>query len=46
MVDSPPYPCQLVLVAKLTAVLNEESGDTAPKPAGFRGRTPWTRCTG
>ena len=26
MVVSPAYPCQLVLVAKLTAVLNEESG--------------------
>jgi hypothetical protein len=25
MVVSPPYPCQLVLVAKLTAVLKEES---------------------
>ena len=43
MVDSPPYPCQFVLLAKLTAVLNEESGDTAPKPCGFSGSTPCTR---
>ena len=33
---SPPYPCQLVLVAKLAAVLNEESGVTAPNSCGFQ----------
>jgi hypothetical protein len=31
MVLSPPYPCQLVLVMKLAAVLNDESGVTAEK---------------
>jgi hypothetical protein len=40
MALSPPYPCQFVLVAKLAAVLNDESADTAPKPCGFSGRTP------
>jgi hypothetical protein len=32
-----------VFVEKLTAVLNEESGETAPSPSGFSGRMPWTR---
>src|SRR5215472_11198833 len=31
IVDSPEYPCQLVLVVKETAVFQEESGETAPK---------------
>jgi hypothetical protein len=37
MVVSPPYPCQLVFVAKLIAVLNDESGETAPNPMGLSG---------
>ena len=44
MVASPTYPCQLVFVAKLTAVLNDESGDTAPSPCGLRGSTCCRRC--
>jgi hypothetical protein len=32
-----------VTLAKLTAVLNAESGDTAPRPSGFSGRTPCSR---
>ena len=43
MVVSPPYPCQFVLVTKLTAVLKEESGLTAPRPAGLRGKEDWNR---
>ena len=43
MVDSPPYPCQFVLVAKLDAVLNDESGETPAMPAGVRGNMPWNR---
>jgi hypothetical protein len=44
MVVSPPYPCQFVLVAKLTAELNAESAETAPNPCGFTGSSPWIRC--
>ena len=44
MVDSPPYACQLVLVANETAVLNARSGATAPKPCGFHGSRPCARC--
>jgi hypothetical protein len=37
MVVSPPYDCQLVLVVKLTAVLNDNHGATAPSLAGLSG---------
>ena len=39
MVVSPAYDCQVVLVVKLAAVLNESSGPTAAKPCGFHGKT-------
>ena len=35
---------QVVLVAKLTAVFQDESGETAPKLCGLSGRNPCTRC--
>ncbi len=38
MVVSPPYPCQLVFDAKLTAVLNDESGETPAKSCGLSGQ--------
>ncbi len=44
MVDSPEYPCQLVLVMKLSAVLKEESGETLAKPCGFSGSHSCSRC--
>ena len=44
IVDSPEYPCQLVFVVKDTAVFHDESGETAPKPFGFRGRNCCRRC--
>ena len=37
MVVSGVYACQLVLVVKLTAVLNERSAATLPKPWGLSG---------
>ena len=40
MVLSPPYPCQFVFVTKLTAVLNDESGETAGNASGFSGKSP------
>jgi hypothetical protein len=33
-----------VFDAKLTAVLNDESGETAAKSCGFKGRNPCRRC--
>ena len=44
MVDSGTYDCQFVFVVKLTAVLNEESGEIAPSPCGLNGKTPCSRC--
>ncbi len=44
MVDSPLYACQLVLVVNDTAVLNARSGATPPKPCGFQGSRPCSRC--
>ena len=38
MLDSPAYPCQLVLVTKLTAVSNAESGVRFANACGFSGR--------
>ena len=43
MVDSPAYPCQFVLVVKLTAVLNDECVDTAARCCGLNGRRCWRR---
>ena len=46
MVVSGVYACQLVLVVKLTAVLNARSGATLPRPCGFNGShccTRWIR---
>jgi hypothetical protein len=40
MVASPEYACQLVLVAKLTAVLSASGQGTLARPAGLRGREP------
>ena len=37
-VVSPPYACQLVFVAKLTAVFHATSGGTPGSPAGLSGR--------
>ncbi len=45
MVDSPEYPCQLVFVTKLTAVLNEESGETFANCWGLNGSHNCTRCS-
>ena len=45
IVASPPYDCQLVLVMKLTAVLNERWGTTAGMSVGLRGSEPWNRCS-
>ena len=45
MVDSPEYPCQLVLVMKLTAVLKAESGETLAKCCGFNGSHSCRRCS-
>ena len=40
---SPEYHCQLVLVVKLTAVLNAPSGPILASPRGFIGNTAWSR---
>ncbi len=45
MVASPPYACQLVLVRKLTAVLNDRSGGTAGMPCGFKPNQPCARMS-
>src|ERR1700719_231627 len=45
MVDSPAYPCQFVLVAKLTAVLKDESDETLAKACGFNGSQNCRRCS-
>ena len=44
IVISPEYACQLVFVVKETAVFHDESGETAPKPLGLRGRNRCRRC--
>ena len=44
IVDSGVYDCQLVLVMKLTDVLNARSGETASKLCGFSGSSPCRRC--
>src|SRR5712671_5793298 len=41
VVDSPAYPCQAVLVAKLTAVSNAESVVTFAMLWGFQGSQTW-----
>ena len=43
IVDSPPYACQLVFEAKLTAVFQATYGSTAGKPAGSSGSACWSR---
>src|ERR1700730_4048269 len=45
IVDSPEYDCQLVVVRKLTAVLNDSPGPTAFMWSGFSGRWAWRRIT-
>ena len=42
---SPAYHCQLVLVAKLIAVLNAPSAPIPSSPRGFIGKTPCKRST-
>src|SRR4029079_19821766 len=44
IVASPEYPCQLVLVVKLAAVLKADVGSTAPKCCGLNGSTCCSRC--
>ncbi len=43
IVDSPEELCQLVLVAKLAAVLNARCGARPGKPCGLSGRWSWKR---
>lgn len=44
-VVSPAYACQLVFVAKLTAVLNASPGSTFGKCCGLSGSQTWMRCS-
>ena len=41
---SPENHCQLVLVTKLTAALNEPIGDTLGRSVGLNGSDPCSRC--
>ena len=45
IVVSPPYACQLVLVAKLTAAFHATGAGTAGRSLGLPGRLPCRRCS-